>query len=147
MKVVLLEDIKGTGKKGEIKEVSTGYAQNFLLKNGKAKIADNTAINESNNSKQAKEYHYQQDLQKAKDLSIKLKDVVLTLKIKGGSDGRVFGSVTSKEIAEGLNKLGYEVNKKQIVLNNPIKNAGRYNVEAKLFTGVTAKFVVVIEIA
>ena len=62
MRVVLLEDVKGTGKKGEIKEVSTGFAQNFLLKNGKAKIADNSAINESNNSKSSKEYHYNQDL-------------------------------------------------------------------------------------
>lgn len=146
MKVVLLEDVKGTGKKGEIKDVSTGFAQNFLLKNGKAKIADNTAINESNNSKQAKEYHYNQDLLKAKNLANKLKDITVTLKIKGGADGRTFGSVTSKEIAEELVKMGYEVNKKQIVLSNPIKNAGRFNVEAKLFTGVTAKFIVIVEI-
>ena len=147
MKVVLLEDVKGTGKKGEIKEVSTGYAQNFLLKNKKAKIADNSAINESNNSKQAKEYHYNQDLQKAKDLANKLHNAVITIKIKGGNDGRTFGSVTSKEIAQELNRLGYEVNKKQILLNNPIKNAGRFNVEAKLFTNVLAKFIVVVEIA
>lgn len=146
MKVLLLEDIKGTGKKGEIKDVSTGYAQNFLLKNGKAKIADNSAINESNNSKAAKEYHYNQDLQKAKELAEKLKNVTVTLKIKGGADGRTFGSVTSKEISEELIKMGYEVNKKQIVLNNSIKNAGRYNVEAKLFSGVIAKFIVIVEI-
>ena len=146
MKVVLLEDVKGTGKKGEIKEVSTGFAQNFLLKNGKAKIADNSAINESNNCKSSKEYHYNQDLLKAKNLADKLKDITVTLKIKGGSDGRTFGSVTNKEIAEELVKMGYEVSKKQIVLSNPIKNAGRYNVEAKLFTGVTAKFIVVVEI-
>ncbi len=146
MKVVLLEDVKGTGKKGEIKDVSTGFAQNFLLKNGKAKIADNTAINESNNSKQAKEYHYNQDLLKAKNLADKLKDITVTLKIKGGADGRTFGSVTNKEIADELVKMGYEVSKKQVVLSNPIKNAGRYNVEAKLFTGVTAKFIVVVEI-
>lgn len=145
MKVVLLQDVKGTGKKGEIKEVSTGYAQNFLLKNGKAKIADNSAINENQNAKQAKEYHYNQDLEKAKTLACKLKDVTLTLKIKSGENGRTFGSITSKEIAEELCKKGYEIAKKQIVLSSPLKNAGRFTVEAKLFTNVSAKFTVVIE--
>lgn len=144
MKVLLLEDVKGTGKKGEIKEVSTGFAQNFLLKNGKARIADNSAINESNNSKVAKEYHYNQDLEKAKNLKEKLKDLEITLKIKGGNNGRSFGSITSKEIAEELEKQGYSINKKQIILNNPIKNAGRYNVGAKLFTNVVANFVVIV---
>lgn len=145
MKVLLLEDVKGTGKKGEIKEVSTGYAQNFLLKNGKARIADNSAINENKNAKIAKEYHYQQDLQKAKDLAEKLKSVTLTMQIKGGSNGRTFGSITNKEIADELVKQGYEVNKKQIVLSSPIKFAGRFTVEAKLFTGVNAKFTLVVE--
>ena len=144
MKVLLLEDVKGTGKKGEIKEVSTGFAQNFLLKNGKARIADNSAINESNNSKVAKEYHYNQDLEKAKNLKEKLKDLEITLKIKGGNNGRSFGSITSKEIAEELEKQGYSINKKQIILNSPIKNAGRYNVSAKLFTNVVANFVVIV---
>ena len=144
MKVVLLEDVKGTGKKGEIKDVSTGYAQNFLLKNGKAKIADNSAINESNNSKQAKEYHYNQDLAKAKALADKLKNAEIVLNIKGGSNGKTFGSITNKEIADELVKQGYEVNKKQIVLNSPIKFAGRYSVEAKLFTKVSAKFTVIV---
>ena len=146
MKVVLLEDVRGTGKKGEIKEVSTGYAQNFLLKNGKAKIADSTAINETTNAKNAKEYHYNQDLEKAKSLAEKLKNVVLTLKIKGGNNGKSFGSVTNKEIADELVKQGYDVSKKQILLNSPLKNAGRFSVEAILFVNVLAKFTVIVEI-
>lgn len=145
MKVLLLQDVKGTGKKGEIKDVSTGYAQNFLLKNGKAKIADNTAINENVNAQKAKEYHYNQDLEKAKKLAEQLKDLTLTLKIKAGANGKSFGSVSSKEIADELVKQGYDINKKQIVLNTPLKNTGRYTIEAKLFTKVSAKFVVVIQ--
>lgn len=146
MKVILLQDIKGTGKKGEIVDVSAGFAQNFLLKTGKAKIADNSAINENQQQKQAKEFHYNQDKQKAEQLAEKLKNVVLTFAVKGGENGKIFGSLTSAEIAEQLKKDGYEVSKKQIVLNNPIKFAGKYTLDIKLFVGVTAKLTIVVEV-
>ena len=145
MKVVLLQDIKGTGKKGEICEVSAGFAQNFLIKTGKAKVADNTAINENQNAKIAKDFHYNQDKQKAEELAKKLNNVCLHLAIKGGENGKIFGSITSAEIAEELKKDGYDISKKQIVLQSPIKFAGRYTIDIKLFVGVVSKVVVVVE--
>lgn len=145
MQVVLLVDVKGTGKKGDICKVSDGYAQNFLLKTGKAKIADNSALNENAQAKQAKQYHYEQDKLKAEQLKKKLDSVCVTLKIKVGENGRTFGSINSQEISNELIKQGYQVEKKQILLKEPIKSVGRYTVEAKLFTGIVAKFVVVVE--
>lgn len=146
MKVILLEDIKGTGKKGELCEVSDGYARNFLLKNKKAKIADNSAINQKNMQDSAKDFHYQQNLAESKAIAEKLKNVVLNFSMKGGDNGKIFGSLTSAEIAAELSKQGYNVSKKQIVLESPIKFAGKYFVEIKLFVGVTAKVGVVVEV-
>ena len=146
MKVILLQDIKGTGKKGDICDVSDGFAQNFLLKTGKAKVADNSAINENRQQKSAKEFHYNQDKQKAQDLAKKLENVTLNLSVKGGDNGKIFGSVTSAEISEQLKNQGYEVSKKQIVLASPIKFAGKYTIDLKLFAGVTAKINVVVEV-
>ena len=146
MKVILLTDVKGTGKKGDLCDVSDGFAQNFLLKTKKAKIADNCAINESNQAKKAKEYHYEQDKQKALQLKSKLDNVVLNMNIKGGNNGKAFGSITSLEIAIELKKQGYGVDKKQIMLNAPIKLSGAYDVELKLFVGIVAKIVVKVEI-
>ena len=146
MKVILLQDIKGTGKKGDICEVSDGFAQNFLLKTGKAKIANNSAINENQQQKAAKDFHYNQDKQNAQQLAEKLKNVTLNFSIKGGDNGKIFGSLTSAEIADQLNKDGYKVSKKQIVLASPIKYAGRYSIDIKLFVGVLAKITVVVEV-
>lgn len=146
MKVILLQDVKGTGKKGDVCEVSAGFAQNFLLKTGKAKIADNSALNVHKGQNDAKNYHYEQDKQKAQELAKKLNDVCLYLDIKGGDNGKIFGSITSAEIADLLNKDGYEVNKKQIVLNNSIKYAGAYSIDVKLFVGVMAKIKIVVRV-
>ena len=145
MKVVLRADGKGTGKKGDVVEVSDGFAKNFLLKNKKAVVADNTALNLNKQAKDAKNYHYEQDKQAAIALSEKLKDVSVVLEVKGGENGKTFGSVTNKEIAEGLNKQGLNIDKKQIVLKDPIKNAGEYSIEAKLFAGVSTKFKVIVK--
>lgn len=146
MKVILLTDVKGTGKKGDICEVSDGFAQNFLIKTKKAKIADSCAINENNQAKKAKEYHYEQDKQKAINLKSKLDNLTLSMQIKGGSNGKAFGSITGLEIANELKKQGYNVDKKQIVLKDPIKLAGAYNVDLKLFVGVVAKIVIKVDI-
>lgn len=145
MKVILLQDIKGTGKKGEICEVSDGFANNFLLKTGKAKVADNSALNIHMGQKNAKDYHYEQDRQAAIQLAEKLKNISLKVGIKGGENGRIFGSVTSAEIANELVKQGYAVNKKQIQLASPIKYTGTYAVDLKLFVGVTTKINVIVE--
>lgn len=139
MKVILLEDVKGTGKKNDVVDVAAGFAQNFLIKNKKAILADNTALNLNRQAKQAKDYHYEQDKLAAIELSKKLQNIIITLEVKGGENGKVFGSVTSKEIAEKLVELGYSVNKKQILLNTAIKNKGIYDIEIKLFVGVVAK--------
>ena len=146
MKVILLQDVKGTGKKGELKDVSDGFAKNFLLKRGMAKIADSSAINQKNMQDEAQDYHYNQNLQNAKQIAQKLQNEVLHFSVKGGDNGKIFGSLTSAEIAEELKKDGYDITKKQIVLASPIKFAGRYVVDIKLFVGVTAKVVVVVEV-
>lgn len=146
MKVILLVDVKGTGKKGEIVEVSDGFAQNFLLKQKKAKIADSTAINQKQMSDKAKEYHYEQDKQKAQEVADKLKNHVLHFAVKAGDNGKIFGSITSAEIADELKNDGYEISKKQIVLDNPIKYAGLYKIDIKLFTGITAKLQVEVRV-
>ncbi len=146
MKVVLLVDVKGTGKKGDICNVSDGFAQNFLLKTGKAKLADNTAVNEVNQAKVAKDFHYEQDKQKALDLKAKLDKVVLNLSIKGGETGRAFGSITSQEISSELKKQGFEIDKKNIVLNEPIKTQGKFKVSIKLFTQIAANIEVNVEV-
>lgn len=145
MKVVLLKDVKGTGKKGEIKEVADGFAKNFLLKNGMARIADNSAMNENKIQGEAAKYHKQQEIAAAKALAEKLEGKSVTLKIKCGSNGKTFGSITSKEIADQLQKIGISLDKKKIDLKEAIKSSGSYTVVAKIYPEVTAKFTVVVE--
>lgn len=146
MKVILLVDVKGTGKKGEVVEVSDGFAQNFLLKQKKAKVADSSALNQKQMSDKAKEYHYEQDKQKAQEMANKLNNHVLNFAVKAGDNGKIFGSITSAEIADELKNDGYEISKKQIVLDNPIKYAGVYKIDIKLFTGITAKLQVEVRV-
>ena len=140
MKVVFLKDVKGSGKKGEIKEVADGYAQNFLLRNGLAKKADNSAINENTSQKIANDYHKEQERLAA----LKVKEVLdkkhIELQIKCGENGKVFGSVTSKEIAEKLLSEGIEIDKKKIELKEPIKSEGVYKVLAKIYPGIVSEF-------
>lgn len=140
MKVVLLKDVKGTGKKGEIKEVADGFAKNFLLKNGSAKVADNSALNENKRMSEASAYHKQQEILAAKELAKKLEGQTIKLKIKCGSNGKTFGSVTNKEISEGLEKSGIVLDKKKIDLKEPIKTTGIYAVVAKIYPEISAKF-------
>ena len=145
MKVVLLKDVKGTGKKGEIKEVADGFAKNFLLKNGMARIADNSAMNENKIQGEAAKYHKQQEIAAAKALAEKLEGKSVTLKIKCGSNGKTFGSITSKEIADQLQKIGITLDKKKIDLKDAIKSSGTYSGVAKIYPEITAKFSVVVE--
>lgn len=139
MKVVLLVDVKGTGKKGDICEVSAGFAQNFLLKTGKAKVADNCAVNENKQAKQAKEFHYEQDRQKALGLKSKLDNLEIFLQAKVGDNGKIFGSITSQEICAELKNKGFDIDKKQIVLKEPIKTCGKHEIIVKLFIEISAK--------
>lgn len=145
MKVLLLTDVRGTGKKGEIKEVADGYANNFLIKTGKAKRADNGAISENNNRKAANDYHKEMEKQAAQELGKKMQNTTLSLKIKCGENGKTFGSVGSKEISEGLSKLGFNVDKRKIDLKEPIKTVGSYQITAKLHSEVSVKFNLTVE--
>lgn len=140
MKVVLLKDVKGTGKKGEVKEVADGFAKNFLLKNGSARLADNSAINENNIQKDAAKYHKQQEVLAAKELAKRIEGKTIALKIKCGENGKTFGSITTKEIADGLAKIGIVLDKKKIDLKESIKTVGIYRVTAKVYPEISAKF-------
>lgn len=140
MKILLLTDVKGTGKKGEIKEVSDGYAQNFLIKTGKAKKADNMTISENKSKESANAYHKEMEKQEAEKLGQKIKNTQITIKIKCGENGKTFGSVTSKEISEELKNLGYDVDKRKIELKEPLKIIGTYDITAKLHPEVSVGF-------
>ena len=145
MRVVLLKDVKGTGKKGEVKEVADGFAKNFLLKGGYARLADNSALSENKIQKDAQAYHKQQEFLAAKELAKKIEGKTVTLKIKCGENGKTFGSVSSKEICDELEKSGIVLDKKKIELKEPIKAVGEYSIVAKIYPEVSAKFVVSVE--
>ncbi len=144
MKVVLLSDVRGCGKKGEIKEVSGGYAQNYLIKNGLARIADNSALSAQAQKNSSEAFHKAEALKDAKLLKEKLANVSLSLQIKCGENGKSYGAITSKEIADALSQKGYEIDKKKIA-SGTIKNAGIYKVEIKLHPEVVATIKVVVE--
>lgn len=140
MKVLLLTDVRGTGKKGEIKEVADGYANNFLIKTGKAKKADNSAINENNMKKSANDYHKEMQKQDALNLAQQMKDVKVFAKIKCGENGKTFGSIGVKEISDALKEKGFEIDKRKIDLKDPIKTMGSYQISAKIHPEVSVKF-------
>ena len=145
MKVILNQDVKGSGKKGDILEVSDGYARNFLLKKGLAVEASSTNINSVKIKKEAEAFRKAEELKECRALAEKLKSVTVQLKVKCGETGKIYGSVTNKEISEKLSQMGYEVDKKKIVMKEPIKTAGDYVLEIKLMPDVNAKLNVKIE--
>lgn len=139
MKVIFLKDVKGSGKKGEIAEVSDGYARNFLIKKGLAEEATAVKINSLNIKKGAEDFHRQEEIKALKEEAKKLNGTQITLRIKCGENGKVFGSVTAKEIADELTALGYSVDKKRVILKDPIKLLGVYAVDVKFLPEVIAK--------
>ena len=142
MKVILKQDVKGTGKKGAILEGSDGYAKNFLLKKGLAEQASSVAVNSLKLQKEAEERKRAEEIREIKELAAKIDKTEVTLSIKCGENGKVFGSVTSKEIASKLEDLGFAVDKKKIQLKDAIKNVGIYPVEIRMMEGVIAKIAV-----
>jgi len=144
MKVILLADVKGQGKKGELCNVSDGYARNFLFPKKLAVEADNAAMSEFKSREEAKIHHKEEEIAAAKATAEKLNGKTVTMKAKAGSNGRLFGSVTSKEVAAEIKRtLGIEIDKKKMSLAD-IKNFGEYEAEIKLYTGITAKLTVVV---
>jgi large subunit ribosomal protein L9 len=143
MKVILLCDVKGQGKKDQIINVSDGYARNFLFPQKKAIPADAKATSELKSKEESKQYKISEERKAAQALADKIKDVTVEIKMEHGQDGRLYGSVTAKDIAEKLKAiLGVEIDKRKISLGDPIKAYGNYSIDIKLYTDVSATFTV-----
>ena len=137
MKVILMQDIKSVGKKGQILDASDGYARNFLLPKKLAVVADASNLNALKTKQEANKYKRDMTMASAKELAEKMKKFELTFKIKAGENGKTFGSVTAKDIASELNKKYFvEVDKKKVGLEDAIKTVGVYNIVIKLFEGI-----------
>lgn len=146
MKLILLKDVKGTGKKGQIIEASDGHARNFLIPKGLAKEATGSNVKEQEHIKFAEEKRKADELQQAKDLAAKLSSVEVHLKSKMGENGKLFGSITAKDVAEAMEaQKGIKIDKRKIVLEQPIRDKGEKELEIKIYPTVTAKIKVVIE--
>lgn len=145
MKVVLLADVKGKGKKGELVQVSDGYAKNFLLPRGLAKEANAQAMNELKNAEQAKAFRIKTETEAAQKAAQTIEGKSVHLYATAGQGGRLFGSVTAKEIAEEVKKaFGVDVDKRKISIDGEIKAFGTYECEVKLYTGISAKIKAVV---
>ena len=143
MKVILLCDVKGQGKRDQIVEVSDGYARNFLFPQKKAIPADAKATNELKNKEDAKQFRISEDRKAAQQLADKINGIELDIQMGHGQDGRLYGSVTVKDIATALKeKIGADIDKRKITVKENIKAYGNYSAEVKLFSDVSAKFIV-----
>ncbi len=139
MKVIFIKDLKNQGKKGEVKEVKDGYAMNFLVKNGYALIASEQNLR---NLERDNKNKIEEDVQKTKEaekMKIKLENIKITFKAKTGKQDQLFGSISSKQIATELSKKGYEIDKKSIILTNPITSLGFHNVDIELYKKIKAQ--------
>ena len=145
MKVILLQDVKGKGKKGQMLEVSDGYARNFMLPKKLAIEATPDAINTMRMNDKATQERIAREKAEALATSKKLREMTVVVKAKGGGAGRLFGSVTNAEVAEALAKQGIKLDKRKIVLNETIKNVGTYTATCKLGYEINAPLTVKIE--
>ncbi|MBO5317161.1 MAG: 50S ribosomal protein L9 [Oscillospiraceae bacterium] len=146
MKVILLQDVKGKGKKGQLLEISDGYARNFLLPRKLAVEATADAMNTKKMNDKAAAEKEAKERAEALEISKQLRDTVLVVTAKGGGAGRLFGSVTNQEIAEALKaKTGIQLDKRKIVISDAIKSVGTYTVQCKLGYEITAPLTVKIE--
>lgn len=140
MKVILKEDIKGVGKKDQIINANDGYARNYLFPKNLAVPADKGNLGNLQSKKTSEEHRKELEREAAKETAKKIEGILLKLPVKAGENGKVFGSITSKEIAENLEKqYKITVDKKKINLQEPIKNLGTFNVEIKLYDAIIAK--------
>ena len=145
MKVILLQDVKGQGKKGEVIEVNEGYARNFLIKKGLAEAATASKLNDINQKKAAADYHHAEEVKAMRELAKEISGKTFTVRIKAGQGGKVFGSVTGANISDALQQAGYSIDKKKVVLAQPIKNTGVYDIDLKLMEGITSKIKISVE--
>ncbi len=144
MKVVLMQDIKDLGKKGELVNVADGYGKNYLIPRKLAVLADNTAMNELKNRETAKQYHIAMEKKKATEDAAVLEGKTIKISASAGQNGKLFGSVTTKEIAEKIKQeFSIEVDKKKITCDD-IRSYGQYGCVVKLYQGITANVFIVV---
>lgn len=136
MRVILKQDVKGSGKKGDIITVNDGYAKNFLLKKGLAVVANNETLGENASMKASIQHKIDLERQAAEELAEKVKAAYVRVTLKCGDNGKVFGSITAKEIADNLVEQGLNVDKKCLVLDGPIKTPGVYTIGVKLYKDI-----------
>lgn len=138
MKVIFLKDVKGQGKKGQVKEVSEGYARNFLIPRGLAAPANESNLKQLEQLNKAQNRRKEQEKAEAEQQAEAIGKLKLEFRVKAGEGGRLFGSITSKQIAEELAKLGYKIDKRKIALDDPIRSLGVTKVQIRLHPEVTA---------
>ena len=147
MKVILLQDIKGTGKKDQIVEISDGYARNYLLPKKLAREATSEALNSIERAKSADRHREAVKRAEAENLARELKGKVVQLTARGGENGKIYGSVTNDQIAKAISEqLGVEIDKRKVEIEEPIKNAGQAFVTLKLMAGVSTRIIVNVKI-
>ena len=144
MKVILLEDVKSLGKKGDVVEVADGYGKNFLIKKGLAKAGTASNVHEAAQKKAAQAFHHAEEVKATKALAEKLNGQSVIVKIKVSENGKVFGSITSLHVAEALSGMGYDIDKKKIKMDNA-KNLGSYPAEIRFMEGISSKITVVVQ--
>lgn len=144
MKVIFKQDVPGQGKKGDVKDVNDGYARNYLIAKGFVVEATGGGLAEIQRQKEAVAAKLAAEKAAAKELAEKLKSAAVTVSVKSGENGKIFGSVTGKEIADELKKQGYNIDKKQLVIDGVIKHTGEYQIEIKVYPEITAKVKLVV---
>jgi large subunit ribosomal protein L9 len=145
MKVILLADVKGQGKKNDVIEVSDGYAKNFLIPRKLAKAADAQSLNDVKVREEARLYRIATEKKEAQELAARLKELLVKIPASSGADGRLYGSITSKDIVERLQAdFSITIDKRKLVLSDPIKAYGKYEVEVKLYPEVVGKIFVLV---
>ena len=143
MKVVLLQDVKGQGKKGTVVEVSDGYARNFLLPKKLATQADNSVLNDIKNKEAAKQHRMEEEKAAAQKTAKKLESLLVKIATQAGADGRLYGAVTSQDIASALEaQHGVKVDKRKITIDEPIKAFGNFQADVRLFADVDGKITI-----
>lgn len=146
MQVILNQDVKGQGKKGQMVNVSDGYARNYLLPRGLAKEATKSNINELKGKAESLEYKIKTETKEANDIVEKMKTIEVVMSAKAGANGKLFGSITSKDISEALTAQHHiKLDKKKFVVPDGIKTLGETEVEVKVYTGITGKLKVVVK--
>lgn len=144
MKVIFIKDVKGQGKKDEIKEVKDGYAMNYLIKNKYAVPYTETSNKRLNDEIKERKVQEEKDIEEANKIKEQLKKEKISFKVKTGKEDRVFGSISSKQIKDELDKLGYKIDKKKIILDTPISSLGHHFVKIELHKKVIAELEIVL---